>query len=160
MKATLTAAGLFLATGLIVQPAEAQRVSADIIIGNGPVAGRVIVGRPHIRHHGRRVVVVDRFAPRRYVVHRYRVKHVGRGHAYGHVRGLRYLPGYHPIRVYYDVRGDRYYDHRRPGLREVVLYERGGRYYRDWDDRHDRWYDDDDYRDRDRDYDRRDRYDD
>lgn len=144
MKAILTAAGLVLATSLMVQPAEGQRVSAAIIIGN---------------HHRGRVVVIDRHVPRTYVVHRYRVKHVGRGHAYGHAGRLRDLRGYRPIRVYYDVRRDRYHDRRGPGLREVVIYEQGGRYYRDWDGRSDRWYDDD-YRDRDRDYDRDDRRDD
>lgn len=115
----------------------------------------------------RTVVVV---APRRYERPVYRevaVARMHRGHGWWRTRG------YHAIRVWYDVDRDRYYDHGdryRDGLREVVIYERDGRFYdddrghysdhergerhydarddrRDDRQRHDR---DDDYRDHDR----------
>jgi hypothetical protein len=57
------------------------------------------------------------------------------------------------VTVYYT--SGRYYDRRfdsRDRVHAVVVYERGGRYYRDWDDRYDRGDRDDRY-DRDR-YDR------
>jgi hypothetical protein len=62
--------------------------------------------------------------------------------------------------VYYDRRGDRYYDRGgRSGLREVEVYERDDRYYRpDDDDRYDNdgryGRDDRSDRNRDRDHDR------
>ncbi len=142
MRATLFAAGLVLATSLIVQPAEAQRVSADIIVGSGPVSGRVILGRPAVRHYPRRAVVVDRYVPRRYVVQRHVVRRSrGRGHAWGHFKGLRQERGYRAVRVYWDDRHDSYYDRPAHGLREITIYERDGRYYRDWDGDRDRWDD-------------------
>jgi hypothetical protein len=61
--------------------------------------------------------------------------------------------------LYYDARGDRFYDrwHQdRRGIREIVVYERGGRYYSDYEwrrDRRDDWRDDRDYRYRDREWD-------
>lgn len=141
MKATLFAAGLVLATSLVVQPAEAQRVSADIIVGSGPISGRVILGRPAIRHYPRRTVVVERYAPRRYVVHRYVARSHGRGYARGHYKRLRHERGYRAVRVWWDDRHDAYYDRHVRGLREVTIYERDGRYYRDWYGDRDRWDD-------------------
>jgi hypothetical protein len=93
--------------------AQAQQVSADISIGGGPVAGRIIVGDPYYRHPVYREIVV---------VHAHR----GRGWYSNH--------GYRPVQVYYDSYHNRYYD--RPyygGLRLVVVYRDGGRYYQDGD---------------------------
>jgi hypothetical protein len=86
--------------------------------------------------------------PRVIVVNRVVLERQGRGRGQGWFR----RHGYRPVTLYY-VNG-RYFDRRidRRGVREVVVFERDGRYYRDWDrrDRDDRRYED---RDRD-DYDR------
>ena len=99
--------------------AQAQQVSADISIGGGPVAGRIIVGDPYYRHP------TYRYHPayREIVVVR---AHRGRGWYRQH--------RYRPVRVYYDSYRDHYYE--RPyyeGLRMVVVYQDGGRYYHDGD---------------------------
>lgn len=127
---------------------QAQTVTADIAIHQGPISGRVIIGdRYHPRPHYREYVVV---------------RHYRGGNWY-------HRHGYRPHKVYWD--GHRYYDRPyRSGLRVVYVYERGGRYYHDYrndyrrrverrDDRHDRW--DDDYRGKghDRDDDRHERND-
>jgi hypothetical protein len=97
------------------EAAQAQRVTADIAIHQGPITGRVIVG-DHYRH---------RPVYREYVVVR---QYRGGGWYRNH--------GYHQRRVYWD--GHRYYDRPyRSGLRVVYVYERGGRYYHDYRD-HDR----------------------
>ncbi len=112
----------------------AQRVSADIVIGHGPVAGRVIVGDPY-PHHTRSALVIG---PRYHMI----VTHRPRGH------GWYRRHGYRAVRVWYDDDCGRYYqryDRNHPGLRAVVVYERGGRYYSEDDrrrDRHDRRHDD------------------
>jgi hypothetical protein len=120
--------------------ASAQRVSADIRIGSGPVGGRIVVGEP-VYGHSHRIVEVD---ARDYDRHGYRevvVYRVHRGNGWWRNRR------YHAVTVWYDADRDRYYDHagrfsRRDGMREVVIYEREGRYYRDQDDqRDDRGYD-------------------
>jgi hypothetical protein len=133
---------------LIPEAAAAQHVTADISVHSGPVHGRVIVGHPDY-YAGRRVVVVG---PRYHVRHGYRRIAIHYGHR-GH--GWYRRHGYRPIHVWYDSRHDCYYDRndRHGRLRAAVIYERGGRYYRD------RWSDDDRWeRDRDRDgYGRRDR---
>ena len=135
---------LLAAASLAVLPsaASAQRVVADISINEGPVSGRVIIGDPYgyrERYHAPQVrtVVVYRSA---------------RGHGWYHRHG------YRTVRVWYDADRHRYYDRydrNYRGLREVVVYERGGRYYQDdarydnrYDDRHDDRYDDqrNDYR--------------
>ena len=136
-----------LALGLAVvgSPAQAQ-VSAGIHIVDGPIAAHILVGEPQYRrpvtvYPRRRVVVVERYAPRVLLVER-----IHRGEGYWRHRGFNRISAYYDRErdVYYD-RYDRHY----PGLREVVLYERGGRYYcddRDQDrtwNRHDRWDDDD-----------------
>lgn len=114
--------------------AAAQTVSADIRIGTGPVRGRIIAGDP-IRRPSREVVIV---APRHYDRPVYREVAVSRMHrSNGWWRGR----GYRAITVWYDIDRDRYYDHGsqyRDGLREVVIYERDGRFY---DDDHDRYTD-------------------
>lgn len=127
MKTSIVIGGL---AGLLLaaRPASAQMVQAGVVIRSGPVSGHVIVGDPApvvaYRQPVRRVVVVDRYAPRVILVEAVRVP---RGRAYGWWRNQ-----YRPIVVYYD--GYRYYDRwfGSPGLRRVQAYERGGRYYR-WD---------------------------
>lgn len=108
-------------------PAAAQHVTADIRIGSGPVGGRIIVGEP-IHRYSHTIVEV---APRGYGRPAYREVAVSRMHrGYGWWRNR----GYRTITVWYDAGGDRYYDHGsryRDGLREVVIYERDGRYYDD-----------------------------
>jgi hypothetical protein len=144
-------AGSLLASLLAAAPAAAQNIAADVLVRSGPVAGHVVVGdgystyrRPvvivHRRPVARRVVVIEHYAPRVVVVerlHRHRSSRVWARH------------GYRPVTLYY-IDG-RYYDRwsdRWPRATEVVVYERGGRYYtsdcedrgrhydhdRDWDD--------------------------
>jgi hypothetical protein len=132
---------LLAAASLVLLPAAAsgQRVVADISITEGPVSGHVIIGdrygqRPRYRDSDVRAVSVYRSA---------------RGHSWYHRHGYRI------VRVWYDAERHRYYDRcarNYRGLREVVVYERGGRYYQD-DDRYDRDDRDNDDRhwDRDRD---------
>jgi len=106
---------------LLVSPVEAQRVSADIIIGGGPVSGRVIIGdrrydrRPRMI---RRIELVRRHDNRRSDWYR------------------KFRRDHHVVMVYYDRRDDCYYfDRFRSGLVEIRVYERDGRYYRLDDDR-------------------------
>lgn len=135
---TSTLAGSFLASlALIATPLNGQQVSADVTVRSGPGSGHVTMGDEHSSYHrlvivhrgphGRRVVVVKRYAPRVIVVERFR-----------HHRGKHWKRmGYRPIVVYY-IDG-RYYDRldrRHPRVREVVVYERAGRYYR-FDERDD-----------------------
>jgi hypothetical protein len=128
------------AAALLALPntASAQRVMADISIQDGPVAGRIIVGHPGYRHPH-----YD-YVPRYHVVAVYRAH---RRHEWFRHHGFRV------IRIWYDGDRDRYYDDvrgPRGHLREVVVYERNGRYYRndwrdgdDWQDRRSRRMDDD-----------------
>lgn len=135
--------------------ASAQRASADIRIGSGPINGRIVVGEP-VYVHSSRIVQVD---PRDYDRSSYGelvVYRVHRGYGWWRNRGYRAVP------VWYDADRDRYYDRRdryydRDGLREVVIYERGGRYYGNQYDRRDDGRYDRQNRDRDDGY--RDRYD-
>lgn len=155
MKTSIVAGSLLTALTLAA-PLHAQQVAADVVLRSGPVAGHVVIGdgystyrRPVLyRRAPERVIVVERVAPRVLVVER--VRH-GR---HGHVRNWR-RQGYQPVVVYYQ--GGRYYDRYVrgwPEMREIVVYERDGRLYRDCDE--DR-YDHDRYDDRDRyDRDRRD----
>jgi hypothetical protein len=127
------------------EPADAQRVSADIRIGGvGPVSGHIRIGD---RYDWRR----DRYRPRRIVV-----EHFGRrdrGWYDGWFRNWR--RGAEVVILFYDPYGRHYYDRHRPGLQQVRIYRRGGKHYRVDDDRWDRddRYDRDD-RGRDRRYDR------
>lgn len=123
-------------------PSAAQTVAADVVFRGGPVAGRVIVGdgystyrrHPvvvvHRRPVARRVVVVERYAPRVVVVervYRYRSPRAWARH------------GYRPVTLFY-IDG-RYYDRWDEGwppAREVLVYQRGGRFYADDCDHHDR----------------------
>jgi hypothetical protein len=103
--------------------ASAQRVIADISIQDGPVAGRIIVGHP-----GYGYPRYDHF-PRYHTVAVYRT-HRPRDWFRHH--------GFRMARIWYDGDQDRYYDDvhgSREHLREVVVYARSGRYYReDWRD--------------------------
>jgi hypothetical protein len=113
-------------------PATAQDVTADVVFRGGPVAGRVIVGDRYSTYHrppvvvyrrpvARRVVVVERYAPRVVVVERVFRHRSPRAWA---------RHGYRPVTLYY-IDG-RYYDRWADGwprAREVVVYERGGRFY-------------------------------
>lgn len=134
-----------LAALLVPEAAAAQHVVADISVHHGPVTGRVIVGDPD--HYSPRSIIV--VGPRHHARHGYRRIAVHYGHR-GH--GWYRRQGYRAVRVWYDPREDCYYDRndRHGRLRAVVIYQRGGRYYRD------RWADDDrgdrSGRDRDRDY--------
>jgi hypothetical protein len=128
---TSIVAGSLLAALSFVAPLSAQRVSADVAIRGGPVAGRVVVGDGYSTY--RRPVVYRRVPARVIVVERVYVRHH---------RALRHWQrhGFRPVVVYY--RDGRYYDRDMrdgPLMREVVIYERDGRYYdvcdeRDWRD--------------------------
>lgn len=139
MRTAIVTGGIALALTLQT-PAAAQMVEAGVVIRSGPVAGHVVIA-DRADHH--RTVVVERYAPRVIVV---RHIHTPRGRAHGWWK----RHGYRPVVLYYDVRDDRFYDrwHRdRRGIREIMVYERGGRYYSDYEWRRDR-RDDRDYRDR------------
>jgi len=113
-----------LAAALIPSAAHAQRVFADVRIGEGPVSGHIIIASPSAPHdyHG------PRDYPRYRVVEVYRMQR-GAGWYRSH--------GYRPVQVWYDEDRDCYYDRydrgRRGHVREIVIYQRGGRYYRDED---------------------------
>ncbi len=124
MQTKLTLGGIALLATLVVAPLRAQTsVDAGVTVHSGgtTVGGHVNTGSPPpvvvVREPMREVIVVEHI-------------HAPRGHAKGWWRKR----GYREIRVYSD--GESYYAHRierRPGLREVVVFEREGRYYR-WDD--------------------------
>ncbi|HEV8599924.1 MAG TPA: hypothetical protein VGQ69_11230 [Gemmatimonadales bacterium] len=117
--------------------ASAQRVSADIRIGGrGPVSGHV------------RIDSHDHYRDRYYRDYGYRPRLVRvdviRRHDHGRHNGWfrQFQRKARVVVVYYDRRDDCYYDRRfYPGLEEIRVYERDGRYYRpddrDWDDRYD-----------------------
>ena len=145
MKTSIVAGSVFaasLAAMALAAPIQAQLVSADVVIRSGPVRGHVVVDDGYSTYH-RRPVVYERPARVIVVEHVYRHEHIRhwKRHGYRQAR-LFYVDG-----RYYDR-----YDLRHPGMREVIVYERDGRYYRDDDrDQYDRR---DDYRDRDRDHSR------
>jgi len=110
---------------LLSTSAQAQRVSADIIIGGGPVSGRVLIDSR------------ERYRPRRVRVER--IRFGDRGRDYGWFDDFR--RDARVIVLYYDDRDDYYYDRSYyPGLAEIRIFERGGRYYRIDDER--RYYED------------------
>jgi hypothetical protein len=143
MKTAIVTGGIALALTL-QSPAAAQMVEAGVVVRSGPVTGHVVIADPApIYHRPERRVVVERYAPRVIVVEHVRS---GRGHGWWKKHG------YRPVVLYYDVRGGRFYDrwHRdRRGFREVIVYERRGRFYTAYDYRRDRGDHDRDYRDRD-----------
>lgn len=111
---------------LTAEPASAQRVSADIRIGGGPIAGHIRINSDRFRYRERpRFVRVEVLRGRDY----YRRS--------GWFRSFR--RDARVIVVFYDRDRDSYYDRFRPGLIRTNVYERGGRYYRWDDDRFDRW---------------------
>jgi hypothetical protein len=110
--------------------AAAQRVIADVRIGSGsgsgPVAGHIIVGDPDAWYPRTAIEVAPRYHARP-IYRDVRVYRMGRGH-----NGGWRSRGYRAVRMWYDADRDCYYDRDDPyrdGLREVVIYERGGRYY-------------------------------
>lgn len=160
-------------TVLAVAPVRSEaQVSGEIAVDGYPVGGYIRFGdRPRYvevvrpRARGQRVVVVERYAPPRVIV----VERWQRHKHHKHWRDdRRYRRGF----VYYDRWHDRYYDSYRPGLVEIRVVIRDGRFYRyddrdrsyrdrrdrryrdgrydDWDDRWDdgRWDDDRRYDDR------------
>ena len=129
------------------EPASAQRISADIRIGGGPIAGHIRIGPDRYGYRDRpRFVRVEVLRARDY---------------YRNSRWLREFRREARMRaVYFDRDRDFYYDRGRPGLIQINVFEREGRFYR-WDDeRFDRWvcdrWNDDRWDDR---YDGYDRYD-
>ena len=126
-------AGSLLAALLAAAPAAGQSVAADVLVHTGPVVGQVAVGdayasyrrRPavivHRRPVRRPVVVVAQYAPRVVVVERWQGHRSSRAWA---------RLGYRPVTLYYA--NGRYYDRwseRWPHADQVVVYERGSRYY-------------------------------
>jgi hypothetical protein len=134
---TLFLGSVILLPLLAVHPARAQRVDADIRIGGGPIAGRIVIGSDGGRYD-------ERYGGRprgiRYV-------EIIRGRDHGRDnRWFRKLQRQaRVVVVFYDRRDDRYYlDRYRGGLQEIRIYERDGRFYRldeDWNDdrRNDRY---------------------
>jgi hypothetical protein len=112
MRTGILAGSLLAGVALIATPLQAQRVSAEVVLRSGPVAGHVVVER-----YQPRVIVIERFD------HRHG-KRWNRDHHRDH--------GYRLVTVYYA--DGRYYDRYDPhysDVREVVVYERDGRFYRD-----------------------------
>jgi hypothetical protein len=125
MQNQLMAAGAAALLALGTAPLSAQSsVDAGVVVHSGgtTVGGHVTTGSPPpavvVREPVREVIVVEPM-------------HVPRGRAHGWWK----KQGYREVRVYSDGRS--YYAHpveRRPGISEVVVYEREGRYYRWADD--------------------------
>jgi hypothetical protein len=142
MRISIALAAIAAAVALRAAPLRAQTVDAGVVIQSGPVSGHVVIGEPPP------VVVYE--APVRQVIVVERI-HVPHGNAYGWWRHH----GYRPVTLYYD--GDSYYARPFEGdvqLHGVVVYEREGRYYEEWEEhghghghhghgRHDRDDDDD-----------------
>jgi hypothetical protein len=118
MRSRIAVSGIVaLMLGLAAVPARAQTaVQGGVVVRSGPVTGHVEVGSPPpavvYREPAREVIVVER-------------SHVPHGNAHGWWK----KHGYREVTVYYD--GSRYYGRRleRPGVRAVIVYERGGKYY-------------------------------
>jgi hypothetical protein len=144
---TSIATGSLLSALLLGQPAHAQQVLADVVLQTGPVAGHVVIGNGYSTY-GRQRVIYRRPPVRRVVVveRAPRVIMVERTRYHRRVEWTRF--GYRPVTLYY-VDG-RYFDRsfNRAGVRQVVVYERGGRYYRECDE--DELYDRDERYDGDR----------
>lgn len=124
--------------------ARAQRVGADIRIGDGPVVGTIHIGDRYGYPRPRRVIY-ERGYPSRI--------------------NVRYDRGWRPwkhrdarlVVVYYDRDDDEYYGDYRRGLEEIRVYQDGDRFYRfdDQDYRREGWYQRDNGRwEHDRDWDR------
>jgi hypothetical protein len=134
MRTSVIAGTLLAGLAITAFPVHAQQFAADVVVRSGPVAGHIVIGDDHSvyrRPPARRVIVVERYAPRVVVVER--VHH--------HRRAKQWIRrGYRPVTLYY-VDG-RYYERRperRRGVYGVIVWERGGRYVHDCDaDRHER----------------------
>jgi hypothetical protein len=125
MKTSIVAGSLLAALSLVA-PLHGQQVAADVVVRSGPVAGHVVIGDRYSTY--RRPVVYRREPARVIVVERVRQ------HRNQHARQWRRY-GYRPVTLYY-VDG-RYYDRYvrgRHDVREIVVYERDGRFYREGDD--------------------------
>ena len=121
MKTSSRAWSLVAGLALMAAPLHAQRVSAHLVVRGGPVAGRVGVDDWYSSYRRPvRQVVVERYAPRLVRIERFSHRH------WKHWK----RHGYRAVIVYY-IDG-RYYDRAGWGHRyghEVVVYERGGRFY-------------------------------
>ncbi len=121
MKTSTCAWSLVAGLALLATPLHAQRVSAEVVVRGGPVAGRVAVndGYSSYRRTVRRVVV-ERYAPRMLRVERIRHRHWKhwKRHEYREVV-VYYIDGRYYDQAGWNERG-----------REVVVYERHGRFYR------------------------------
>jgi hypothetical protein len=100
-------AGSLIAALSLAAPLHGQQVAVDVVLRTGPVAGHVVVNGYSTYH---RPAVVYRRAPARVIV----VERISR-RPRGHVRDG-WKRGYRAVT-----------------LREVVVYERDGRFYRDAD---------------------------
>ncbi|MEZ4586522.1 MAG: hypothetical protein R2909_09005 [Gemmatimonadales bacterium] len=129
-----------------VTTGAAQKVSAHIRIGDGPVSGVIHIGERH-RPVGD-VVVVDRVRPRVILVER----RSGRDF-------LRRGRGIRVIVAYYDPWSGVFYDRGGRGLHAVRLFNHGGRFYIHDDHDFGRRFPKDRFRHRDRDDHRGDRFD-
>ena len=112
-------------------PAQAQRVNADIIIGGGPIAGRVIIGdRGGDGYRGR---------PRPIR----RVEWIGARDYRRDDWWRRFQRESRLVVVFWDRDDDNYYlDRYRSDLLEIRAYERDGHFYRVEDDGYGARYDD------------------
>jgi hypothetical protein len=134
---------------LFSAPVQAQRVTAEIRIGGGPVSGHIILGDVRRRYESRPRAIRQ-------------VEWIRGGDRRRDDWFRRFGRQAQVVIVFYDRDDDRYYfDRYRSGLQEIRIYERDGRFYRFEDDRYgrhdDRWSDRRDHRWSDR---RDDRWDD
>ena len=120
MRTRTCAWSLVAGLALLATPLHAQRVSAEVVVRGGPVAGRATVhdGYSSYRRPVRRVVM-ERHAPRVLRVERLRRRHGKhwKRHGYREVV-VYYIDGRYYDRAWWDRRGY-----------ELVVYERDGRFY-------------------------------
>ena len=110
MKRRVIVGGIPLLLLLAAVPARAQTtVDGSVVIHSGPGNDEVA---PPARETMREVIVVERTRVPRGKAHGWWKKH-----------------GYRPVTLYYD--GSRYYGRRlaRPGIRAVIVYQRGAQYF-------------------------------
>jgi hypothetical protein len=133
MRTGILAGSWLAGLALLATPLQAQRVSAEVVLRSGPVAGHVVVEdreptyrqREIYRREPARRMVAQRYQPRVIVVERFDPRH---GKHWN--RGRHLGQGYRLVTVYY--MDGRYYDRYDPhysNAREVVVYERDGRFY-------------------------------
>lgn len=141
LEVAMKVAALALALALpLATSVQAQTIGGHVVVRSGPVSAAVVFGPrpvyyPERQVYGPQVVVIG--SP-----------------YYGH--DYWWHRGYRQVTVYYDADRDCYYDNADPrfGFRPVVVYQRGGRFFREAEFRRDdRRYDGrDDRRDDRRDY--------